>query len=469
MPGFFTSIWDRFLNLVSPLKTSLPQESSKFAQRQRTRQLASAQDTYQFSYTHVSSLAIVDKLPIWDELNFHWLAIVLEKVLVALENRASLEFSAEDAKVHHEKHGKLRSLKERGLEAVAEMRELIHEALRFDIRIGAAANPATSLQEYDNLFRSIGLPPISKDFRNDLAFADMHIAGPNPAMIQRMTALDDRLPITNPLFQVAAPDDSLEAALAEARLYVTDYAILDGAECSSFPNGQKYLAAPIALFVVDKTTKQLKPVAIQCRQKPGPDNPIFTPGDGWNWQIAKTFVEIADGNVHEAMMHLGRTHLTMEPFAVSTLRQLALSSGEPAIAASFRGDDVDQPGIVEAPGGRQGRRREALQRSIENARGLAIKGVQTLDVMNSMLPQTFAQRGVDDAAACRIIPIATMLCFTGKRSTTGSRTMYRSTTIPKPTWSRTRSCRPGRANWLPRMAAGCTAFPTPAPSRPSTS
>ncbi len=342
----------------------------------------------------------MDKLPIWDELNFHWLAIVLEKVLVALENRASLEFSAEDAKVHHEKHGKLRSLKERGLEAVAEMRELIHEALRFDIRIGAAANPATSLQEYDNLFRSIGLPPISKDFRNDLAFADMRIAGPNPAMIQRMTALDDRLPITNPLFQVAAPDDSLEAALAEARLYVTDYAILDGAECSSFPNGQKYLAAPIALFVVDKTTKQLKPVAIQCRQKPGPDNPIFTPGDGWNWQIAKTFVEIADGNVHEAMMHLGRTHLTMEPFAVSTLRQLARCHPvsrllQPHFEGTMSINQASWKHLVADRGGVE----KLCSASIENARGLAIKGVQTLDVMNSMLPQTFAQRGVDDAAA----------------------------------------------------------------------
>ena len=28
-----------------------------------------------------------------------------------------------------------------------------------------------------------------------------------------------------------------------------------------------------------------------------PENPIFTPNDGWNWQIAKTFVEIADGNI----------------------------------------------------------------------------------------------------------------------------------------------------------------------------
>src|SRR5262249_29831798 len=194
-----------------------------------------------------------------------------------------------------------------------------------------------------------------------------------------------------------ARGDSLEAALAEARLYLADYAVLEGAQTGAFPNGQKYLAAPIALFVVEKTTRRLKPVAIQCHQKPGPKNPIFLPNDGWNWQIAKTFVEIADGNIHEAMVHLGRTHLVIEPFVVTTLRQLAAGHplshllrphfvGTMAInKASWRHLIADKGGVE-----------MLFSASLPAARGLAVKSVQSLDIMSSLLPKTFASRGVDD-------------------------------------------------------------------------
>ena len=137
--------------------------------------------------------------------------------------------------------------------------------------------PAETVAEYAELFRSFGLPPIAKDFADDRAFAHKRVAGPNPVMLRRLKSLDERLRITDAMFQVAAPHDSLDAALAEGRLYLADYALLDGAELSSFPNGQKYLYAPLALFVIDRTTKDLRPVAIQCRQIPAADNPIFTP------------------------------------------------------------------------------------------------------------------------------------------------------------------------------------------------
>jgi len=71
----------------------------------------------------------------------------------------------------------LRSLKERGHSAVPEIRGHIHEALRFELRTGSNTNPASSLAEYHNLFRSIGLPPVAKDFQNDYAFANMRVAG----------------------------------------------------------------------------------------------------------------------------------------------------------------------------------------------------------------------------------------------------------------------------------------------------
>ncbi len=400
MSAFLTRICGSILDYFCPMKSALPQMASALNRLRRGWQLSDAQDTYRFNFTHVPALAIVDKVPILNEHNFNWLVKVLDNVLVMLENRANLAISPVLAQIHRDKQAKLSSLKLRGLEAVAEMRNVVHDALRFDVRMGASSNPAASLEDYRDLFRKIGLPPIVKDYQNDLVFADMRVAGPNPVMLRRMTANDERLPITDGMFQIAAPGDSLAAAMSEARLYIADFAILDGAETGAFPNGQKYLAAPIALFVVDKATKLLKPVAIQCRQKPGPDNPIFTPNDGWNWQIAKTFVEIADGNVHEAMTHLGRTHLTMEPFAVTTLRQLANCHPisrllHPHFEGTMTINSLAWKYLVADEGAVD----KLCSASITAARGLSVTGVQTLDVMNSMLPKTFADRGVDDATA----------------------------------------------------------------------
>ena len=224
-------------------------------------------------------------------------------------------------------------------------------------------------------------------------------------MLRRLKSLDERLRITDAMFQVAAPHDSLDAALAEGRLYLADYALLDGAELSSFPNGQKYLYAPLALFVIDRTTKDLRPVAIQCRQIPAADNPIFTPNDGYNWLIAKTIVETADGNIHEASTHLGRTHLAMEPFVVSSYRQLAANhplsillwphfEGTLAInKAAWQHLIAEKGGVDKLMGG-----------TIKTSRGVAVQGVQSLRVMSDLLPLTFAERGVEDREAFPVYP-----------------------------------------------------------------
>jgi arachidonate 15-lipoxygenase len=396
MSGFAARVWDR----VAPLKVALPQKSGFYGISRRQRQLEAARQEYRFNYTHVSTLAVADVLPVREELHFDWLFEVCEKVLVSLDNRASLEYGTEVAKVHRNKRAKLHSLKLRGLAAVAEIRDLVHGALQFDLRAGAPANPAKTIDEYNGLFRSIGLPPISKDFQNDLAFANMRLAGPNPLMLRRMTTPDERMPITDAMFRVAAPGDSLAAAMAEARLYATDYAVLDGVELGKVPNGQKYISAPIALFVVDKATKVLKPVAIQLRQTPGAGNPIFTPDDGWNWQIAKTFVEVADGNVHETVMHFARTHMVMEPFVLCTYRQLAATHPiRLLLAPHFEGTlsiNTSSWKHLIADGGAVDK---LCAPSIQACRGLAVQGVKQLNVMESLLPKTFADRGVDDATA----------------------------------------------------------------------
>ncbi len=88
----------------------------------------------------------------------------------------------------------------------------------------------------------------------------------------------------------------------------------------------KYVWQPLALFAVPPGGSALKPVAIQCGQD-SEEHPIFTPtvvaSEAWGWEIAKTVVQIADGNYHELFVHLARTHLVMEACAVATHRELA--------------------------------------------------------------------------------------------------------------------------------------------------
>ena len=401
MTAFVTKVIAPALDVVLPLKVGLPQNDDAFQRWRRSWRLKDSQSTYQFNYRHVPVLAVCDNVPITDQFSFEWVSICSEKALVALENRALLENDTRKATGIRARIEKFNVFRSKGRGGVRDLRELVQETLAFGGQFGSPVASAKSLEDYSKLFRSIGLPPIAKDFQDDMVFADMRVAGPNPVMLQRAGKdLLELMPMTDADFQVAAPGDSFEAAMNEARLYVADYAILDGAETSSFPNGQKYLAAPIALFVVDKQTKLLTPVAIQCNQKPGPDNPIYTKNDGWNWMIAKTFVEIADGNIHEAMTHLGRTHLTMEPFVVATLRQLAPNHPlshllRPHFEGTLSINKQSWQQLIADRGGVE----KLFAASIDAARGLAAKGVQTMDVMNSLLPKTFTARGVDDASA----------------------------------------------------------------------
>src|SRR5262249_45686460 len=145
-----------------------------------------------------------------------------------------------------------------------------------------------SLDDFADLFRAIGLPAIVRDYHDDSVFAEMRVAGPNPIMIRRVAELDDRFPVTEEHYLASRRNDTLEAAKQEGRLFLADYKILEEVENGRFPDAPKYIYAPLALFVVDKITGKLAPVAIQCQQKPGADNPIFTADDGPNWLIAKT-------------------------------------------------------------------------------------------------------------------------------------------------------------------------------------
>ncbi len=216
---------------------------------------------------------------------------------------------------------------------IATQLKQIHHDLLSQGPLGAPNGPKTVAQ-YDALFVTIEKPAVAQLLHDNDLFAYMRVGGPNPMLIKRATALPAKFPLSDAQYrQVMGAGDSLADAAASGRLYLLDYEGL-GDMAPTGPvskplTGTGYVYAPVALFARPKTGRSLVPVAIQCGQDPAL-NPIFLRVDDtanaeayWAWQSAKTAVQVADFNYHEMFVHLGRTHLMSEAFAMATQRQFA--------------------------------------------------------------------------------------------------------------------------------------------------
>ncbi len=269
------------------------------------------------------------------------------------------------------------------------------------------------LKSYQDLFQLIYLPTIAYQAQEDKAFAAQRVSGANPLVIERLPKLLDKFPITDAQYQsVMGSHDSLQTALAENRLYITDYQVLSEIKPATvdIENDivQKYIYHPIALFAVEPgncPNRRLVPVAIQCEQDPK-DNPIFVSpclksslSERWAWQMAKLTVQIADANYHEFISHLGGTHLRMEPIAIATYRKLPVTHplGK-LLLPHFEGtlfiNDSAVKGLVN-PGGTVDK---VAAGTLKSSIMLSVKGAKNYPYVfnESSLPKVLKARGTDD-------------------------------------------------------------------------
>ncbi|MBD2449132.1 lipoxygenase [Nostoc sp. FACHB-152] len=417
---------------------------------QITDSLAVARQQYQYNYTHIPAIAMVDELPDQEQFTSAWFCLLAQVVRIIFINtlivnrgnqgspsvrddvkRFILEALIKGAipfqvgvvarllqilpqfliksisKDFREVDDLLFSLfKEGGITILRDSLNRVVNLLYKDQPRGHVTN----LKDYEKLLPEIPLPAIASTYQEDEVFAYMQVAGFNPLMIKRVESLSDRFPVTDEHYQaVMGSEDSLSAAGQEGRLYLTDYGILDGAINGTFPKEQKYLYAPFALFAVPRGSelnRLLRPIAIQCGQTPGPDYPIITPNSGkYSWLFAKTVVLIADANFHEAVSHLGRTHLFIGPFVMTTYRQLPPNHPlrillHPHFEGTLAINDAAQRALI-APGGGVDR---LLSSTVDNARVLAVRGLQSYGFNNAMLPKQLKQRGVDDPNLLPVYP-----------------------------------------------------------------
>ncbi|MEH2320044.1 lipoxygenase family protein [Nostoc sp.] len=409
-----------------------------------------ARQEYQYNYTHIPSIAMVDQLSVAEEFATNWYfllaqqlrVIFINTLIVNRGNQGSESIRDDVERFIFEALLKgaipiqfnimariLQILPQFLLKGISkDLRELddlffhilkenglviLRDTLNQVITLlyeGQPTGHATSLKDYENLFPEIGVPAIAKTYQEDEVFAYMRVGGYNPVIIERVTTLGDRFPVTDEHYQaVMGTDDSLAAAGLEGRLYLADYKILDGAINGTYPNEQKYVYAPLALFALPKgsdPTRLLRPIAIQCGQTPGSDYPIITPNSGkYPWLFAKTIVQIADANFHEPITHLARTHLLVGVFAIATSRQLPVTHPlrillRPHFDSTLAINDAAQR-ILIAPAGGVDR---LLSASIDNSRVLAVLGLQSYGFNSAILPKQFQQRGVDDPNLLPVYP-----------------------------------------------------------------
>ncbi|XP_061686115.1 arachidonate 12-lipoxygenase, 12R-type-like [Syngnathoides biaculeatus] len=183
-----------------------------------------------------------------------------------------------------------------------------------------------NLDNINDTFRQKGTPVldyVQEHWKEDGLFAYQFLNGVNPTLIKRCKTLPKNFPVTDDM--VFIPNGSnLSEELKQGNIYLCDYKNLDGMPGNTIQGIQQYLMAPLVLLH-KRPDDKLMPVAIQLKQTPAEDNPIFLPTDStYDWLTAKIFVRSADFSEHQINAHLLRTHLLVEVFVVSLLRNLPM-------------------------------------------------------------------------------------------------------------------------------------------------
>jgi len=364
----------------------LPQDDPTPAKR--AKDLAVSQGAYIYNYTYIPKLPMAQSVPKDDLPSLKWLLSVADIALKLLFNtvltKDKQKASDEESSENLEKYNQiLQSLTINPNDTEATLEDLgnMIEALK-------ASGNGDSFAEYNELFKAISLPDVSKLFKKDDWFAWMRVAGPNPLVIERVKNISQVF-ISKDKYQIFIPEESLEEGISRGRLYIADYSIVSQLKAGSYPE-QKYITAPKALFVVKDRT--LVPVGIKI------DNIVFYPNtDYWSWEIAKAFVQIADANHHELISHLGHTHLVIEAFVLATRRCLAPNHPlNILLLPHFEGtlfiNNQAQKRLVtdKAPVD------ALLAGNIDSSRQFSVQSVQKFNFNKAMLPVAFADRGVDD-------------------------------------------------------------------------
>ncbi|KAM3590259.1 uncharacterized protein V6R79_006714 [Siganus canaliculatus] len=182
------------------------------------------------------------------------------------------------------------------------------------------------LEDFRRIFWKLRSPIAEycmEHWKEDWFFGYQCMNGSNPRLIQRCKTLPENFLVTPDMVQSSmAPKTNLHNELKAGNIYLLDYVIMDEIPSNIIRGKPQYIAAPLCLLY-QHPDDGLIPIAIQLKQKPDKETPVFLPRDPpLAWLLAKTWVRHSEFQVFQVLSHLLRTHLVTEVFCVATLRQL---------------------------------------------------------------------------------------------------------------------------------------------------
>lgn len=367
----------------------LPQHDSRSGPRQD--QLASARETYRYSYEWPPGVAVAAEVPRSDTYSANYIAHLLPSSWDLFRNTLGL------VDLVAETDGLRRFFESEGLRVpTLEPHEIGNWYLRIanDLSSYVSSTQPVTIDSYRALHRAIPVPELWDVWREDRAFAWQRVAGVNPMPLARVREIPEHIAIDQAVFSRAlGAGASLDAALAEGRLFACDYGYLDGAATGVSFGRKKSLAGPYGLFAAIDGT--LRPVAIQLGK--ARESGVFVPSDGSAWMLAKLVLQIADGNHHETSSHLGRTHMVMEAVTLALRRQLAERHPLhrlllPHCEFTLPINNSAATNLI-APGGAVDR---VFGGKIEVSAGLVKASLDSFSLLEAGVPTEIASRGLDD-------------------------------------------------------------------------
>ncbi|KAL2090268.1 hypothetical protein ACEWY4_014956 [Coilia grayii] len=163
---------------------------------------------------------------------------------------------------------------------------------------------------------------VEQHWKEDDFFGYQILNGYNPMLIECCKRLPPNFAVTDAMVKPFLSGSCLSIEMQRGNIFLVDYRRIAGLPAPVFDGKQQYITAPLCLLYKNPEDKLL-PIAIQLKQEPGPENPVFLPSDSeYDWLLAKAYLRNADFHEHEANSHYWRTHGLTEVFIVSTLRNL---------------------------------------------------------------------------------------------------------------------------------------------------
>lgn len=297
--------------------------------RERETAIAMQREQYQYSHAYPKGVALVKQLPPQEEFTLPFVARIAAIQLKTLENQVASS-AARSGRQGRQRTAFFASQ----LQLLARPGDLgsnIGQQLTQMHRNTSGERPE-SVPDFNKLYEVLERPDVARNFEQDWVFAWQRLAGANPMVVKRLVEFPDHYMFTEENFGRAyraayggIPSNmTLGRALSLGRLYVADYHLLKNVRSGSWLGVDKFEFSPIALFCwfppLGRYPGRFMPIAIQAGQ--GGDEPVFDPGSGIDWMMAKTAVQVADLSLHEAHSHLGLCHLVMEAVVLATHRQL---------------------------------------------------------------------------------------------------------------------------------------------------